>query len=525
LACGQGGDLWSWVNLNASFVYGTDIAGNGIRDPNDGAYRRYLNAVMKYGGYDNVGKMVFTIGSSAKNLATGEAGASSEEANIMRAIIGKVAPDGPVPPFVKNNAMGKLRGGADCVAIMFAIHYFFENEMSLAGFMQNVSDCLKIGGLFIGCCFDGQRVFDALRGQEEGGTLMGSDDKRYSGTDLTNTVDSLGMAVDVKFLSIGTEQKEYLVPFDLLRAEMGKIGCDLLTDAECKEMGLTASTELFDKTYAAATKAGEKFAMIPVVQQYSFFNRWFIFKRRRGTASAAEGEEAAAEEAQAAVASAPAPAAAVAVAAKAEVPVASVVKKYTPTQLLQFYSTAPDLSDAKLAQLELGAEFRDAARFLAPSTISPIKDEELEYPSTEHYMAAMKYKLASDRPELAAQFAMGGGIHQKYLAALAKAGANVKKLAKAESDELAKPLEGVTFNEGLWLTLKDTELRKALAYRLAHDARFFAIVDAARRKKLYLLFYTGPGVGSDLGGKRTNAGTIEGQNKVGKMIMELAKFT
>jgi hypothetical protein len=50
-------------------------------------------------------------------------------------------------------------------------------------------------------------------------------------------------------------------------------------------------------------------------------------------------------------------------------------------------------------------------------------------------------------------------------------------------------------------------------------------LEAARRKKLYLLFYTGPGVGSDLGGKRTNAGTIEGQNKVGKMIMELAKFT
>jgi hypothetical protein len=331
----------------------------------------------------------------------------------------------------------------------------------------------------------------------------------------------------VKFLSIGTEQKEYLVPFDLLRAEMGKIGCDLLTDAECKEMGLAASTELFDKTYAAATKAGEKFAMVPVVQQYSFFNRWFIFKRRRGTA-AAEGEVAAEAVEEVAPAAAVAPAApAAAVAAKAEAPAAVAVgaKKYTPTQLLQFYSAAPDLSDAKLAQLELGAEFRDAARFLAPSTISPIKDDDLEYPSTDHYMAAMKYKLASDRPELAAQFAMGGGIHQKYLAALAKPGANVKKLAKAESDELAKPLEGVAFNEGLWLTLKDNELRKALAYRLAHDARFFAIVDAARRKKLYLLFYTGPGVGSDLGGKRTNAGTIEGQNKVGKMIMELAKFS
>ena len=537
LACGQGGDLWSWVDLNASFVFGTDIAGNGIRDPHDGAYRRYLNAVMKYGGYENVGKMIFTIGSSAKNLATGEAGASSEESNMMRSIMGRVAPDGPVPPFVKNYGTGKLQGGADCVAIMFAIHYFFENAASLAGFMRNVSDCMKIGGLFVGCCFDGQRVFDALRSREENGTIMGADDtgaevwritKRYSATDLTNTEESLGLPVDVKFLSIGTEQREYLVPFQLLESEMAKIGCELLTAAECKELGLGASTELFETTYAGAVKAGEKFPMIPVVQQYSFFNRWFIFKRRRGGPTAAAVEEDAAAEnvlkevvaAAAAAAKAPAEAKAPKAAAQA------AAKKYTPAQLLQFYSSAPDLPPAKLAQLELSDEYKDAARLLAPSTPFPIKDGEVEYPTLDHYMVAMKYKLASDRPELAPElFSSAGLVHQKYLRNSKKAGANMKRLAQTEITDLQNPPIKPAFNEGLWSTLKDAELEKGLAYRMAHDVKYSAVVEAARKKNLHLLYYTGTATGSELGGKRTASGTLDGENKVGEIMMRIAKFT
>jgi hypothetical protein len=228
LACGQGGDLWSWIRYNVDFVYGTDIAGNGIRDPHDGAYRRYVNAVMKNGGYDKVPKMVFTIGSSAKNLASGEAGATPEESNMMRAILGKVAADGPIPPFVEKYAKGRLRNGADCVAIMFAIHYFFENELSLTGFLRNVSETLAMGGLFVGCCFDGQRVFDALRPIPEGGSLVGKEKdaeiwkitKRYSSMDLTNGVESLGLPIEVDFVSIGTTQREYLVSFEYLKAKM-----------------------------------------------------------------------------------------------------------------------------------------------------------------------------------------------------------------------------------------------------------------------------------------------------------------
>ena len=547
LACGQGGDLWSWVNFNANFVFGTDIAGNGIRDPHDGAYRRYLNAVMKYGGYDNVARMIFTIGSSAKNLATGEAGANSEEANIMRSVLGRLAPDGPIPPFVKNYGAGRLRDGADCVAIMFAIHYFFENERSLAGFMRNVSDCLKIGGLFIGCCFDGQKVFDALRNIPEDGSLKGEDNgaevwritKRYTATDLTNGPESIGLPIDVKFISIGTEQREFLVSFDLLKSEMAKIGCDLLTPVECKELGLANSTEVFDETFTAATKRGEKFPMIPVVRQYSFFNRWFIFKRRRG--GMMEEEEVVAEPPlEKEKVSAPTGLAPIKKSEEPQpmptIPVVSQAKKTYPlTQLFQFYIDASQADKLKIGDA-------DAARWLAPSTHFPIKEDDVEYPSVEHYLAAMKYKLASNNPDLGAKlFGRGGTIHQQFQVIRATESADgaraltaqrdqdlikeERKKVQDESSPAAFKKYRTVFDEKQWFTVKDMVLKKALEYRWEHDARLRKIIEAAKTKGLYLLYYTGPGSGSDLGGKRTTTGAIDGENKVGEILMRLAKYS
>uniref|UniRef100_A0A6C0KPY8 mRNA (guanine-N(7))-methyltransferase n=1 Tax=viral metagenome TaxID=1070528 RepID=A0A6C0KPY8_9ZZZZ len=545
LACGQGGDLWSWVNFNTNFVYGTDIAGNGIRDPHDGAYRRYLNAVMKYGGYENVARMIFTIGSSAKNLATGEAGANSEEANIMRSVLGRVAPDGPVPPFVKNYGAGRLRDGADCVAIMFAIHYFFETEASLAGFMRNVSDCLKLGGLFVGCCFDGQKVFDALRAIPEGGSLKGEEagaevwriTKKYTATDLTNGVDSIGLPIDVKFVSIGTEQREYLVSFDLLKAEMAKIGCDLLTPAECKELGLMNSTETFEDTFAAATKRGEKFPMTPVVRQYSFFNRWFIFKRRRGLASA-EVEEEVKAEAEESRGNSAEKLLDEALGAPAAVPPPQQAKKTYPlTQLFQFYM------DASLAdKLKIGDP--GAARWLAPSAQFPIKDkdDDVVYPSIEHYMAGMKYKLSSNNPNLGPDlFSSGGTIHQEFQRIRATETAQgTRALTDERERELLKQerakvqLESsipafkkyrTSYDSTKWMTIKDSVLKSALEYRWEHDVRLRKIIEAAKVKGLYLLYYTGTGTGSELGGKRTTTGAIDGENKVGEILMRLAKYT
>ena len=603
LACGQGGDVTKWIRSNVNFVLGVDVAGEGIRDPENGAYHRYLKQVIRARGYDNIGTMVFAIGSSAKNLATGEAGATPEESAILQSVMGRVSTTGPVPPFVQKRAAGKVRDGVDCVSIMFALHYFFENETTLNGFMRNVSDCLKVGGLFIGCCFDGQRVFDALRGVARGAALVGQEKgaeiwkitKQYDGEDL-----ELGQGIDVEFISIGTENREYLVPFELLKTKMAEIGCELLTEAELKEVGLQQSTAAFETSYDMAARRGQKFPMTPVVKQYSFFNRWFIFKRRRGTGL---GEEEAATVAVAAAAAAAAanpfnspvakPASAAAAAAATNpfnsptspataappatkaaaapaappatkaaaapaappatkaaaapatqplhtIPLAPALagpaKKYTLSQLFQFYVDASQADKLKLSPPD-----PDAARWLAPSAGFDIKDEDTVYPSLEHYLAGMKYKLATNKPELAESlFSQGGTVHQEFLRQRATESAQGTRalsaersheLLKAERKKVADESSAaaykkyrVVYDEAKWNAAKDATLREGLRQRWERDARLRRIVEAVKGKGMTLLYYTGPGTGSDLGGKRTAEGLIDGENKVGRILMELAGF-
>jgi hypothetical protein len=580
LACGQGGDLNTWIREKVGFVYGTDIAGDGITNPTSGAYRRYLNQVMRYGGYDSIPKMIFTIGSSAKRLSTGEAGATPEEGNIMRTVFGTMNADGPVPPFVTKYGASRLREGADCVAIMFAIHYFFENEMSLQNIMTNISDSLKIGGLFVGCCFDGETVFKELQTIPENGSIVGQDDeaeiwkitKRYANTDITSGLESLGMAIDVKFMSIGTEQREYLVPFELLKKEMLKIGCELLTPEECKELGLQNSTNLFSESYKMAQKQGKKYQMLPDVARYSFLNRWFIFKRRRIGIPEEEAENQAAidvgasanvrraiEEAKASM-KGPVPERMESLAEKAvkaneaamnkgkkeedeeeiKAAMAAVVPgavaektKFELSEIFQFYLDA-SLGD----KLKIGKPY--AARWITPSSHFPIKDkDESMYPSVEHYYYAMKIKLASNKPELAsAIFGVEGIIHQEFNTTRntekVKAPITAERdiaLVKEERKQILDVFSSkkikqykLVIDEGKWSTVKDDVLRYALQYRYDHDAEYHQIIEKAKSLGLHLLYYTGAGSGSELGGKRKADKTIDGENKVGKIMMQIAGF-
>ena len=166
------------------------------------------------------------------------------------------------------------------------------------------------------------------------------------------------------------------------------------------------------------------------------------------------------------------------------------------------------------------------------------------YPSVEHYLAAMKYKLATNKPDLGAKlFSQEGDVHQSFLRQKATESAQGARSLTAEREhellkaERAKVLEEssvvgttgmkkyrATFDEGKWFSVKDTVLRDALKQRWETDARLRRIVEAARAKGLVLLYYTGAGSGSDLGGKRTSEGFIDGENKIGRILMELAGF-
>ena len=565
MACGKGGDLFKWLFNRARYVVGIDYAGDNIIDPASGAYKRYIDALVEF-GYGRVPKMAFVIGDSSKDIVNGDAGTTAEEKNILRSIFGKFQPDGPVPKYIENVMAGSFRAGADVASCMFAIHYFFENPEKLEGFLKNLSETVKIGGYFIGTCFDGDKVFNLLRTTDKGHSKIGKEGeipiwtitKDYDKEDLTPDDESIGLGIDVEFISIGATHKEYLVPFELLKKKLSKIGFELLDAKELKELGLNSSTNTFDVSYEMAEKLGKKFPMTESIKQFSFLNRWFIFKRMGETTvpelpkitltepeelkkirlgeevEEEEGEEGEEEEE-----------------VEDEVVEEGVVsetgaklpprdKKFTDVEIFRFGSDARQV-DIGIKD-DKGKKDVNVSRWIGLSAPFPIPDPdnaEIKYPSIEHYLAAMKLKMASNKPEKAQELmSTSGKIHQDFAAkrrtekVKAESPRDFELLAE-EATEVRKKMtktylnqSRVVIDETKWIPVKDKVLMDALKYRFDRDKRFKDTIEAARNAGKYLLYSTKiAAVASELGGTRSLATSmIEGENKVGRFIMEIAGF-
>jgi predicted NAD-dependent protein-ADP-ribosyltransferase YbiA (DUF1768 family) len=79
------------------------------------------------------------------------------------------------------------------------------------------------------------------------------------------------------------------------------------------------------------------------------------------------------------------------------------------------------------------------------------------------------------------------------------------------------------FDQAKWDTVKDGLLKEAVRQRWEKDARFRTTVEAAKQQGKTLLFFTGS-ASSEYGGKRTQEGYLEGENKLGKAMMEIAGY-
>lgn len=614
VACGVAGDLHKWLRMKTSFVLGIDYAAKNIMDTADSCYTRYMNQAIKLGGLQSIPPMLFAIADSSKPLVDGTAGTTDEEKDILRSVFGKVRPTGSVPAFVEEVGASRLKLGADCVSCMFAIHYMFETPEKFGGFLKNLSSTMKVGSYFIGCCPDGRKVFDLLREEPskrgiDKGTVLWDITKRYEVDEIPEGDGGFGLGIDVEFISIGKAHREYLVPFQLLEDKLRTIGCELLTAEELKEVGMVNSTATFDVSWEMAKKKGEKFPMSPAIKEFSFLNRWFIFKRKRQESMAAaviaeaevltvnqrgvngKGAPAAAatsvpkgraehlanaaransvaattiqkEEAtvaannrnrrsnQVAQAAAIAPAtgkitgsqAPEGTVAVAPGPATPTERTYTKGEVFMFYGKA-GLNDEQLKMKDPGA-----GRWLSPSARFPIEDTDSKilYPTVEHYIAGMRIKLATTKPELAETiFSREGSIHQKFLTdRVALTNGGTKPLSEEEDtrlleaeiaavkDAMREPYlkrywrgtPGKIIDEAAWATVKAAVIEDAITQRWTKDARFRKIVETARDRGKYLLYYTPGAASSNVGGVRsTKTGAIEGQNMIGKIIMKLAGY-
>ncbi len=584
VACGKAGDLQKWRRANATFVLGIDSAGDNITNKDDGAYRRYLDTLTRNEkARDMVPPMVFVIGDSSRPWASGEAGANPQEKDILRAVFDKYRPEGAVPAYVENKALRELAGGANATVCMFALHYFFESEAMLDGLLRNIAENTPIGGMFAGCCFDGEAMFQMLKDVPVDGTKSGIHEdttlwtitKKYNHDVLPLAgEEAYGNAIDVEFVTLGEDKKrEYLVPYPTLLAKMRAIGFEELGAAELKRLKLEKSTNMFEVSHRMASGRGKKYPMVPAVEQFSFLNRWFIFVRRGtgkaeqaaaavvegagGAAAAEAGVEMqlgdalekppagsiaeAVEEAGESEGTSAAAAAAFAPSVSQERTVGAapaVERKYAATQT---FIIGMDAAEGDLSKLGIGPF---PGRYLHTSRLFNIPDPEdptITYPSVEHYVAAMKYKKATNKPARAQQlFSNDGEIHRfmnearvtkKY--ALGR-DLNLKEdyaMIKQESEKVrdatlpaAFKAEGAVFDEGKWVREKDRALEYALTYRYQHDANYRKGVDALKGKGKYIINYMKT-TANELGGQLDPAtGFIKGGNKVGRFMMRIAGY-
>jgi hypothetical protein len=295
-AVGKAGDLKKWIHSNMSFVFGIDYSRDNIINQLDGACARYLNEAKKA---TNIPKALFVQGDSGLNIRNGAAFTTEKDKQISRAVFGQGAKD--ITQLGKGvyNQYGAGESGFNISSCQFALHYFFKNSKTFHEFLRNVSECTKLGGYFIGTCYDGQTVFNLLKSvkKDEGITIMKNDRKiyevvkKYDESGFPEDEMSLGYPIHVYQESINQYIQEYLVNFNYFIRIMEDYGF-ILAKNESRGMNLPDATGMFSELFNIMenevkqkpyrqSEYRKALFMSPEERRISFMNRYFVFKKVR----------------------------------------------------------------------------------------------------------------------------------------------------------------------------------------------------------------------------------------------------
>lgn len=299
-AVGKAGDMSKWITAKLKFVFGIDISKDNIQNHLDGACARFLNARKKY---PKMLHALFVNGDSKLNIRNGDAFMTEKDKQISKAVFGVGPKDAKILGKGVYNQYGVAESGFNISSCQFAMHYFFENKTVFHQFMRNISECTKLGGYFIGTCYDGKTVFELLNSRKKGEsmTIIKNDrkifeiTKMYDQTGFPDDELSLGYPINVFQESINQVFREYLVNFEYLVRVMEDYGFVLITKEEAVSMNIKEGTGMFsslfnEMEYEIKRNPNRRsdyrsaLFMSPEEKQISFMNRYFIFKKNRSVA-------------------------------------------------------------------------------------------------------------------------------------------------------------------------------------------------------------------------------------------------
>lgn len=184
---------------------------------------------------------------------------------------------------------GKGANKFSVCSCQFAIHYFFENEKKLNGFLTNVSNNLKQNGIFFATFMDGN-IIDNMFKTNNTKTLKGIKNLETDNEVITWAITKNYVDNDEKYgkqigVFIENTQKiipEYLVNLDLLIEKAAEFNLEFL------------ETNTFEKDFNDIKKTIEEkndqlnrleidiqeLDKDSVQKQFSFLNRYIIFRKK-----------------------------------------------------------------------------------------------------------------------------------------------------------------------------------------------------------------------------------------------------
>jgi len=295
-AVGKGGDLSKWMNNNPAFVLGIDISKDNIHNIKDGACTRYLELKLRK---RNLFDALFIQGDTSKRII-GEDFAVQEDKEeeqkskfVFQQVMGLTEKSRKFGSYIEHN-YGVARNLFDVGSIQFAVHYMFKTKETFHTFMKNCADTIKVGGHFIGTCYDGNKIFQELKDLKEGEKieLYKSEDcksntdmkkiwaltKKYNQTVFPPDETSLGMTVGVFQETINKDFDEYLVNFPYFIETMKQYGFEIVDRMPGTDYPGCGN---FSILYDSMVKRGGTFLMCDKEKTISFMNRYFVFKKIR----------------------------------------------------------------------------------------------------------------------------------------------------------------------------------------------------------------------------------------------------
>jgi SAM-dependent methyltransferase len=293
LACGEAGDLNRWLDSGYTFILGIDLVKKNIYNPKSGAYSRMLKRRYQY--LRNIDKnayypdMAFAAGDCSLPFKNGEASLAiqdNDSAKLLKIVMNK-------QKSVENHTKyiaGKGADGFDAISTMFAIHYFFESEDKLDGFLKNVSDNLKKNGVFFCTFMNGDKVEKEIKDNNgdfiEGRKLVTNISsgmpvwaivRRY---DIAND-DKYGRKIDVYIENTQRLIPEYLVSFNTL-IERANLQGLVLAESEMFEESFNKLKSKIPENVEDKSHLDQDIELLDkdnIQKQFSFLNQWAIFKK------------------------------------------------------------------------------------------------------------------------------------------------------------------------------------------------------------------------------------------------------